>query len=71
MSQNWWGLFPDVLPFRARRPKPLPVPGGGMPGQPVLPLQPRFAHAAFYPPQTPSAPLDPCLSETCSAGGVK
>jgi hypothetical protein len=31
MPQNWWELFPEVVPSPAARPRPLPGPGGAIP----------------------------------------
>lgn len=58
MPQNWWEMFPEVVPSPAARPRPLPGPGAFMPGAAMAP-QAGSPYGAFGPDQGLSGVLDP------------
>jgi hypothetical protein len=65
MPQNWWEAFPEVVPSPAARPRPLPGPGGVIPG-PAMGGQPAFPYSASGLAQLPPNGFDPSFL----SGGV-
>jgi hypothetical protein len=57
MAQNWWEMYPEIQPSPARRPSPLPGPGGAMRGPATAP-QAGFPNAATDPFQGPPSAFD-------------
>jgi muramidase (phage lysozyme) len=58
MPQNWWELFPEVVPSPAARPRPLPGQDGAMPG-PAMGLRAAAPYDAFGPDRGPPGAFDP------------
>ena len=58
MPQNWWEMYPEIQPSPAARPRPLPGPGGLVPGPAMAPLA-GLPYAAVHPLQAPPSVFDP------------
>lgn len=58
MPKNWWEMYPEVVPSPFARPRPLPGPGGAMPG-PAMGGRPYIPSGTPGPAEGASGVFDP------------
>jgi hypothetical protein len=61
MPQNWWEMYPEIQPSPAARPRPLPGPGGPLPG-PAMGPRLGSPYESLGGDQAPPSAFDPSYS---------